>query len=246
FAAHVDHAFEAITGRDRGRGDAVLTGTRFSDDALLAQAPRQQDLADAVVDLVGAGVIEVFPLEPDLGAAELFRPALRVIHGARAPHEVLEFVMKFAQEFRVVAVTCVSGLEFVERMHERLGHERAAKAAKVPVAIRKIVGFQSCTLSMHGASRDFGISHFSSPAHCCRALRRHARAASTPVSSFNAVSARAVCSPLRTSIVNTMCANERRLWVLMLMTLMRSLAKTSERSLRRLGRSCAWMLISTG
>ncbi len=47
-------------------------GAGFGDDALLAHAPREQRLAERVVDLVRAGVEQVFALEVDLGAAEDF------------------------------------------------------------------------------------------------------------------------------------------------------------------------------
>ncbi len=46
-------------------------GAGLGDDALLAHAPRQHDLAEHVVHLVRAGVVEVLALEVDLGAAEM-------------------------------------------------------------------------------------------------------------------------------------------------------------------------------
>ena len=49
----------------------MLPGPGLGDDARLAHAPRQQGLADAVVDLVGPGVIEVLALEEDAGPAGL-------------------------------------------------------------------------------------------------------------------------------------------------------------------------------
>ena len=54
------------------RGHAMLTGAGFGDDSLFAHPPRQQNLPDGVVDLVRAGVAQIFPLEIDLRAAELF------------------------------------------------------------------------------------------------------------------------------------------------------------------------------
>ena len=68
--AHVDDALEAEHRGDGGGGDAVLAGAGFGDDARLAHAPGEQDLADGVVDLVRAGVEEVLALEIDLRAAE--------------------------------------------------------------------------------------------------------------------------------------------------------------------------------
>lgn len=64
--AHVDQAFQAQTCSDSGAGHAVLAGAGLGDDAGLAHAAGQQGLADGVVDLVRAGVVEVFALEQDL------------------------------------------------------------------------------------------------------------------------------------------------------------------------------------
>ncbi len=74
--AHVDDAGIAEAGGNGGRGDAVLAGACFGDDALLAHALGEQDLAEAVVDLVRAGVVEVLALEIDLRAAEMLRQTL--------------------------------------------------------------------------------------------------------------------------------------------------------------------------
>ena len=66
--AHVDDAGQAEARADRGGGDAVLARAGLGDDPRLAHADREQDLADAVVDLVRAGVVELVALEPDLRA----------------------------------------------------------------------------------------------------------------------------------------------------------------------------------
>src|SRR5690606_23681989 len=82
--AHVDYAFQAEARRYGGSGDAVHAGAGLGDDALLAHAFGQQDLADAVVDLVRAGVIEVFALEEDLRPAAVLGQPLGEIQRAGA------------------------------------------------------------------------------------------------------------------------------------------------------------------
>ena len=77
--AHVDDALEAEARADRCGGDAVLARAGLGDDASLAHAPRDERLADRVVDLVRAGVIEIFALEQDLRAADFLREPLGVI-----------------------------------------------------------------------------------------------------------------------------------------------------------------------
>ena len=72
--AHVHDARQVEQGAGRGGRDAVLTRARLGDDPGLAKPPGQQGLPERVVDLVRAGVGEVFALEvePDRwqGASE--------------------------------------------------------------------------------------------------------------------------------------------------------------------------------
>ena len=67
--AHVDHAFQAHEGSCGGRGNAVLARSGLGDDAGLAHALGQQCLAQHVVDLVAAGVVQVLALEEDTHSA---------------------------------------------------------------------------------------------------------------------------------------------------------------------------------
>ena len=67
--AHEDLAGHVELGAHGGHRDAVLAGAGLGDDARLAHALGEQDLAEAVVDLVAAGVVELVALEVDLGAA---------------------------------------------------------------------------------------------------------------------------------------------------------------------------------
>ena len=72
--AHVD---DALQPQQRGRGGrchAMLPGARLGDHAALAHALRQERLPQRVVDLVRAGVGQVFPLEVDLRAAPAVAP----------------------------------------------------------------------------------------------------------------------------------------------------------------------------
>ena len=54
----------------------MLARAGFGDDAGAAHAFGQQDLTDAVVDLVRAGVVQLFALEIDFRAAEMRGHAL--------------------------------------------------------------------------------------------------------------------------------------------------------------------------
>ncbi len=83
FGTHVNHALEAEAGRHRGRRDSVLAGPRLGDHALLSHAPDEEALPHDVVQLVGAGVIQVLPLHQDSGAAQVRREVLAGRDGRR-------------------------------------------------------------------------------------------------------------------------------------------------------------------
>ena len=69
--AHEDGAGQAEERGDGRGGDAMLTRAGFGDDFLLAHPLGEQDLADAIVDLVRAGVVEILALQIDFRAAEI-------------------------------------------------------------------------------------------------------------------------------------------------------------------------------
>ena len=138
--AHVDDALHAEARGDRRRGDAVHAGARLRDHARLAEPLRKQRLADAVVDLVRAGVIQVLALEPDLRAAEHLRPALGVVDGRRPADIMRELVLELGDERRVVAIVLVLRLQLVERAYERLGDEHAAVRTEVSALVGQVVG----------------------------------------------------------------------------------------------------------
>ena len=91
----------------------------------LAHAPREQRLAERVVDLVGAGVVEVLALEVDLRAASA-RSAARRGRAASAGRRSRRAGARARPGSRVVARLLVGRVELVERRDERLGDEPAA------------------------------------------------------------------------------------------------------------------------
>ena len=135
FAAHVDDALEAEQGGGGGAGDAVLAGAGLGDDARLAHPPGEQRLADAVVDLVGAGVVEVLALEVDAGAAGLARQALGEVQAAGPADVAVEVVVELALELGVVARRLVALGELVQGGHQRFGDVAAAVGAEPPAGV---------------------------------------------------------------------------------------------------------------
>ena len=141
--AHVHDARQLEQRARRRGGDAVLAGAGLRDDPGLAEPPREQRLAERVVDLVGAGVGEVLALQVQAKARRARRrrcaacaraPARRPRGGplGRAgvgrPAKVAEELAQLRPEARVVAERVVGALELLQGRHQRLGHVPAAEA----------------------------------------------------------------------------------------------------------------------
>jgi hypothetical protein len=131
--AHVDDAVEAEARANGGRRDAVLARSGLGDDAPLAEAPRDERLADGVVDLVSAGVAEVLALQVD--GLSLGEP-LGAVERRRAADVVALQALKLEGEARVVPDLAPAALELVEGRDEGLGHVAAAVRAEVAGAHR--------------------------------------------------------------------------------------------------------------
>jgi hypothetical protein len=129
--AHVDVAVEAEQGGDGGGRDAVLARAGLGDDAPLAHALGQQCLADRVVDLVRAGVVEVLALAVNLGAAELVGEAAGVVEAGGAADELVQVVVELGVERRVALGTVVLGGELLDGGDEGLGDVDAAVRPEV-------------------------------------------------------------------------------------------------------------------
>ncbi len=61
--AHVDYAGDLQECAGSGRSHAVHACAGLGNNAALAEAPRQQNLAEGVVELVSAGMVQVLALE---------------------------------------------------------------------------------------------------------------------------------------------------------------------------------------
>ena len=109
----------------------MLAGAGLGNDPALPHAPRQQRLADGVVDLVRAGVGEVLAFQVDARAAGVRREARREIHGRGAPHVVAQQRAKFGEERRVRQGGFARGVEIQQRGHERLADVPPAERAEV-------------------------------------------------------------------------------------------------------------------
>ena len=163
--AHVHDARQAEQGAGRGGRHAVLAGTRLRDDPGLAEAPREQRLAERVVDLVGTRVGEVLALEvqPDRarqrgraarGQARRLGTAAAASRSARysavgRPAKCGRAGRPAPPRTRVVADRHPGLLQLHQRGHERLGHVAATEVALHAPATRA-VGLEQ---ARHGPGR---------------------------------------------------------------------------------------------
>ena len=116
----------------------MLAGAGLGDDASLAHAFCQQDLPHAGIHLVGAGVVQFFALEIDLGATEQLCEALGKPERAGAAHIILQIVVELLLEARIFFRRLIGGVELKHERHQRLGDEPAAIVSKPPMPIRPL------------------------------------------------------------------------------------------------------------
>ena len=107
----------------------MLARAGLGDDAVLAHAPREQRLAEHVVDLVRTGVREVFALQQHAQPEPLRQPP--ALGDRRRPARVAREQRRVLGAERVVVPRGAElGFELLERGHERLGREPAAELAE--------------------------------------------------------------------------------------------------------------------
>ncbi len=126
--AHVDDALQAESGTGRGRGDAVLPGPGLGDHPPLAHPQREQRLAERIVDLVRAGVVQVFALQVDLGTAALLAQPPGMVQRRGAAHVVLQQIVQLGLKTRVAARLFVLGCQLVQRRLSVSGTYRPPKS----------------------------------------------------------------------------------------------------------------------
>src|SRR4030067_1016061 len=132
FRAHVDHAGNPHLRAYRRGGDPVLPRPRLGDDPTLFHPSRQDTRAERVVDLVGARVGEILPLEEDVRPFSLFREAAREVEGGRTAAVLPEQAVQVRQESLVPGHLPVCLLQADERSHQRFRHVPPPAGAEVP------------------------------------------------------------------------------------------------------------------
>jgi hypothetical protein len=136
FLPHVDDALKSEQ-RANGRGcDPVLPGARLRDNAPLPHAARHQSLPQAVVDLVRAGMQQIFPLQVNAGSAQNLREPPREVQRCRPARIRREQFRQLRRERGILARLQVGFLQFLERRHQHFRHVPTAVSTEMTACIR--------------------------------------------------------------------------------------------------------------
>ena len=128
FLAHVDHALEPEFRAHRRGCDAMLPRSRLGDDAPLPHPPGEQRLPQSVVDLVGAGVVQVLALQDHSHPAPDRLGETRHFGQRRGPPGVIPLQpLELLLERRVALGGGVDALQLRQCRHQRLGDVAAAE-----------------------------------------------------------------------------------------------------------------------
>lgn len=120
-AAHEHLALHAHERRRRGGGHSVLASARLGDEAGLPHPLCQQRLAQHVVDLVRARMVQVLALQVYLRAAQILRHAAGEVEARRAPRVVVQQVGELAVERGIPLAVLVGFLQLAHGAHQQLG-----------------------------------------------------------------------------------------------------------------------------
>ena len=114
----------------------MLARARFGDDSRLAHAPRQQYLADAIVNLVGARMEQIFALKINASAAAVLSQTFREEQRSRTASVIAKQVVEFVLKSVIRARGLIRHRQLFQRGHQSLGHEAPAVTAPVAKRIR--------------------------------------------------------------------------------------------------------------
>src|SRR4029453_2392909 len=97
--------------------------------------PRHQDLAEHIVDLVRAGVVQLLALQVDLCAAKALGETLGEIQRRWPADIVLQIAVHLGLEGRIGLGRGIGLFQIEDQRHQRLGNEAAAEIAEMPLLV---------------------------------------------------------------------------------------------------------------
>ena len=113
----------------------MLPGAGFGDNALFAHVFRQQSFAHTVIQLMRAGVVQIFAFQVDLAMADFLRKPLAVIDWRRTALELPADAPQFLDKFRGVANSQIIVGDFFKGRDELFGKIRPAVFSKTALGV---------------------------------------------------------------------------------------------------------------
>ena len=129
---HVDIAFQSEISGSRSQCHAVLPGAGLGDEFLFAQILGQQAFAHAMVQLMGAGVVKIFPLEVDLYVSQKAAEPCAMIYRGRPALKLATDAAQLADKLGAVAdaLVCIGDLlKGGDQLRRKITAAVSAKAA---------------------------------------------------------------------------------------------------------------------
>ena len=132
---HVDDTLEAKAGGDGSGCHAVLACSGLRDNSLLAHTASEQDLADGIVDLVGAGVEQVLALEVNLCTSELPGQPFGEVEGSGPSDKLTQKIIELFLKGGIMACRFVFALKIEQRRHQSLWDEATSVRTEVTMRV---------------------------------------------------------------------------------------------------------------
>lgn len=136
--AHVNLAFQAEEGRRSSQRHAMLPGARFRNDALLAHVLGEKAFTHAVVELVGARMVQVLPLQVNLGGTQVAGKAFAMVNRSGTALELLADAAQFIDELGRMGNRLIGFRDFFKSGNKFVRQVDAAVFAKAALGVRKI------------------------------------------------------------------------------------------------------------
>src|SRR5438034_9013349 len=104
----------------------MLTRPGLGNDALFSHTQRQKPLAEAVINLVGAGVIQILALEVDLRPAPRLGKARGKVERCWTARIVAQKLVELRVKLGIALDRFIDGVQFLRRRQDSFRHKWAA------------------------------------------------------------------------------------------------------------------------
>ena len=138
YRSHVNFAFQAEEGGGCSQRHAMLSCARFRDNALLAHVFGQKAFPHAMVELMGACMVQIFPLQVNLRGAQVAGKAFAVVNRGGTSLKLFADAPQFINELGGVGYRLVGFRNFFKSGNQLVRQVNAAVFAKTALGVWKI------------------------------------------------------------------------------------------------------------